>query len=102
MERVIIKSDVLNIAKRIREIDKNYMLVFNKITKKFEIFYKNLQNLQLVLPFESLDCRSVEYVLKTRVENHKALIEQIDKHNEELEKENIKKTKEDIMKNMQI
>ena len=88
MERLLIKSDLFNITKRIKQIDKKYFIVFNKKTKKFEVHYKrNSSTLELVLPFDRLDKRTLDFVLKTKMENKQKLIEEMEKNNQKLEDE---------------
>ena len=88
MERLLIKSDLFNITKRIKQIDKKYFIVFNKKTKKFEVHYKrNASTLELVLPYDRLDKRTLDFVLKTKMEHKQKLIEEMEKHNQKLEDE---------------
>lgn len=88
MERLLIKSDLFNITKRIKQIDKKYFIVFNKKTKKFEVHYKrNSSTLELVLPFDRLDKRTLDFVLKTKMENKQKLIEEMERNNQKLEDE---------------
>ena len=81
---IVIKKDVFNISKRLKAIDKNYILVRNIKNHCYEVHYKKVGNLQLKVPYENLDYRTLSLTLKTRVDNINSLIEQIDKHNEEL------------------
>ena len=92
-----IKSDVFDIVKRIKSIDKKYFVVYNFVRKKFEVHYKrNKNDYELTIPYTSLDARAVEFVRKTRIENRKKLFEEIEKTNEQLEKNETKKTIENI------
>lgn len=80
-----INTDNLFISERIREIDKNYYIVFNTKKKKYEIHNKSQGELNtycLTLPFDILDYRTVEYIEKTKIENIEKLIAEIDKENE--------------------
>lgn len=91
MERLLIKNDLFNICKRIKQIDKKYFIVLNKKTKKFEVHYKrNFSTLELVLPFDRLDKRTLDFVLKTRMEHKQKLIEEMEKNNQKLLDENNK------------
>lgn len=94
----IIRNDCFNIAKRLKSIDKNYYIVFNKKLSRFEIHYKRLLNsLELILPFERLDKRTLDYVLRTRIENREKLIKEIDEYNEKLEKKKNIEIKEQVL-----
>ena len=100
MEKVIIKNDVLSIAKQIKQIDNNYILVFNNKNLRFEVYYKNLSNLQVVLPFGALDGRSVKFVAQTKVENSKKLMQEIEEYNKKLEKDKINTIKDRVLENI--
>lgn len=89
--RIEIKNDVHKIAKRLRKTDKNYEIYFNNITKEYELHHKKQREdlgngLLLILPFETLDKRTIDYVLKTRVQNIdiEHLSERLEKENEKL------------------
>lgn len=85
----IIKSDAFNIAKRIKKIDKNYLIKFNTKNNKFEVYYKRGFNekLELSLPFESLNYKTIQKIFETKIENLKFIIEQMDENNKKLEKQ---------------
>lgn len=96
MGKILIVNDLFNISNRLKQIDNKYFVMFNKNTKKFEIHYKqNSNTLQLVVPYSNLDKRTVNLVLKTRVENKKKLFDEMEKHNIKLEKEKNKKIYEE-------
>lgn len=88
-----ILNDVFFVGKRLKEIDENYCIFFNDKKNKFEIH--NIGQIGgsycLTVPFQYLDERTVEFVRKTRVENRKKLIEEMDKENEMLQEKNEKK-----------
>lgn len=89
---IVIKKDVFNISKRLKAIDKNYILVRNIKNHCFEVHYKKVGNLQLKVPYDNLDYKTLTLTLKTRVDNINLLIQQIDKHNEELMKQQMEKS----------
>lgn len=84
-----ILNDVLFIGNRLREIDCDYRIFYNNKKNKFEIH--NIGQVGdsycLTVPFQYLDERTVEVVRKTRIENRKKILEEIDKYNEKIEKE---------------
>lgn len=93
----VIEHDLFDIVKRIKSIDSKYYVVFNQTRKKFEVHYKRSKNTyELTLPYDTLDARAVAFVLKTRVQNQKAVLEEIEKSNEKLEKQNTKKIIENV------
>ena len=88
MKKILVKNDLFNISNRLKSIDKNYFVLFNPLSKKFEIHYKRAKSsLELVLPFSALDSRSVDLVLKTKVEHRKKLLQEMEEHNQKLERE---------------
>lgn len=88
MGKIFIKHDVFNIIKRLKKIDKNYFIVYNLNSKKFEVHHKASTNtLQLVLPYTNLDKRTLDLVLKTSVENQKKLLDEMEQNNKKLETE---------------
>lgn len=84
MELFRVGDDLYHIAKRLRSIDKAYTLYFNRRLKRFEIYAKGA--MQMALPFDKLDARTLEYARKTRIENINKIINEIDKENAILEK----------------
>lgn len=85
MELVSVKDDLFHIAKRLRQIDSRYRVYFNRKYNRFEIHAQGA--MQIALPFDRLDERSVEYVRKTRVENLEKLMREIEADNERAEKQ---------------
>ena len=85
MELVSVKDDLFHIARRLRQIDSRYRVYFNRKYKRFEIHSQGA--MQIALPFDRLDERSVEYVRKTRVENLEKLMREIEADNERAEKQ---------------
>lgn len=97
MDKVVIKNDVFNVAKRIKQINAGYILVYNNISEKFEVCYKSINNVQVILPYKNLDSRSVQHIQKTRIENRDKLIKEIDEYNEKLQQQNNNKIKQEIL-----
>ena len=80
----MVKDDLFHVAKRLRQIDSRYRVYFNRRLFRFEIHAQGA--MQIALPFDRLDERSVEYVRKTRVENLDALTKEIELDNAKIEK----------------
>lgn len=80
-----IESDCLDIVRRLKEIDPTYYVVRNLDTQKFELHSRGQKPFSycLTIPFDTLDERTLDLTLKTRVQNS-------DKLFEELERENLK------------
>lgn len=85
-----INTDNYFISERIKEIDKNYFLVFNTNLKKYEVHYKGqVENTFCVgLPFMTLDERTLSFVQKTKIENIEKIIKEIEKNNKNIENNN--------------
>ena len=84
----VIENDLFNIVQRIKNIDKKYFVVFNLKRKKFEVHYKRNKNTyELTIPFDELDARAVYFVLKTKMENQKKLLKEIEESNKKLQGE---------------
>ena len=82
-----ILTDTFDIADRLREIDARYRLYYNLIKRRYEVHAVTGLNtsLQCVLPYPTLDCRSLHYVRSTRVERAEHLMAEIERDNAEKE-----------------
>ena len=91
-----VESDVMDITKRLKEIDLNYFVMFNPRTQKYEVHHAEQIDgtLCLNLPFDELDSRAIDYVQKHRIENFKRIIAEMDAHNEKLKMERLSKSKD--------
>lgn len=85
MELKRIYDDLFHISKRLKSIDKTYVLYFNRKLKRFEIYARGA--MQMALPFDKLDTRTLEYARKTRIENIENMIREIEANNEKIQKE---------------
>lgn len=91
-----IKNDVFDIAWRIKEIDRNYYIMYDTKTQKFLLF--SSKGYELTFPFSQLDARAINYARDTRIENLDTLIKEIDNFNKKKEKNDICKV-HDILQN---
>lgn len=92
MGKILIKNDVFNIVKRLKKIDKNYFIVYNLSSKKYEVHHsKSKHSLQLVLPFDFLDTRTLNLVLKSNIKNHAKLLKEMEENNLKLEQNKTQK-----------
>jgi hypothetical protein len=83
MERIT--EDLFGIAGRLMSVDPDYRLYRNHKFERFELWCGG--RLALVLPFETLDERTVEYTKKTRRENADEIMDEITRTNEAVERE---------------
>lgn len=83
--KIKIESDVFDVLKRLKQIDESYFVLFDTDKKVFELHSDNqpFTSFCLTLPFDCLDYRTIEKTLKTRIENRKKLIEELEKNNQE-------------------
>lgn len=81
--KVIITHDVFDISKRIKNLDVNYYIVYDTRLCRYEIHNSKYSNtLCLVLPFDCLDCRAIEYVRKS--ENVEECLNEIEINNQRI------------------
>lgn len=81
-----IREHVFDIPDRLKSIDKEYHIYYNPSTLSYELH--NLRynpSFQLILPFTQLDCRTVEYVRRTRLDRILNDINTIEEYNEKLQ-----------------
>jgi hypothetical protein len=88
-----VKSNVLKIPERLREIDKGYFVMWNTNTQQFEVHHKEHigNTLALNIPFNELDQRTIDLVRQTRIESGRTLIEEMDRNNNKIELQSEKK-----------
>ena len=102
--KTLVKSDVYNICKRIKNFDANYCLVWDSQLKIFQVYstmpFSEVQYIQgaplcyvCSLPYAELDWRTIRYLYDTRIDNIDDIINQIDNSNMQLEYNNNTKLK---------
>ena len=80
-----ITEDVCDICKRIKEVDENYYIVYNRVLNRFELHDGSVKGgFACVLPFDRLDERSIRHARRTRIERIDALMRELDAYNEKL------------------
>jgi len=86
---LLIEKDLYNISGRLKEIDKGYFIVYNTKKEKYEIHnaFNKRGTYCFTSPYKSLDNRTYDYCLKTRIENSDKLIREMEKQNENKEKQ---------------
>ena len=90
--QIQINTDALFITNRLKQIDEDYYVIYSTTKKRYELHHKNQigGSYCLACPYPVLDERFVVLAQKTRSENRKKLMQEIDDQNEKLEKQNIK------------
>ena len=104
MKACLITNDLFDVASRLKEIDVGYQIYYNKQLGRFEVHnrFQHGNTLSVVVPFDRLDARTVELVQKTRVENIKTLLAEMEKANEQAEKDATKKAFDRYAKEMKL
>lgn len=84
-----ITNDLFDIAARLRSIDENFRVYFDKVSGKYQVHNvaQKGNTLAFIVPFNGLDARTVNYARYTSVSNAKALLAKIEKDNDLLLKE---------------
>lgn len=79
--KIVIKNDVFDIASRLKEIDKDYFVVWDTVKQRFEVHNsKNRGDTFCVsVPHKSLDARTITRVLYTRIERVEQLLDELKK-----------------------
>lgn len=78
----IIKSDLFGIARRLKEIDKSYFVVYSYRDKRYEVHNKDNKGNTFCFASDALDERTVFKARRTRRERIDALIKEIERDNE--------------------
>lgn len=81
--KLTIEHDVYNIAKRIKDIDRFYYIVYDTSKNSFEV-HNSMQidnSYCLTLPYSVLDERTLNYVYHTKSENIEKLLNEIENEN---------------------
>lgn len=98
---VVIKNDMFKIASRLKEIDKNYLLVRNVVKNRFELWYNAcIPKLELVFKNKTIDKRMIDYVNKTKIENIDRIIKKMDEENQKIREKEIKRQKDECLDRM--
>lgn len=81
--KIKITHDVYNISKRIKNIDKDYFLVYDTVRMCFEVHNSSEvgSTLCVTLPYPSLDERALNLVMETSSKNIENIIKKIDYDN---------------------
>ena len=99
---IAVENDLFSVADRIKSIDDKYKIYYNGESRKFEVRSADDNSLQVVLPFDRLDCRAVDYVRKTRIERIDELLEEIEKANASAEKRAVEEAAKKALDGLRI
>lgn len=95
MHLLEIKKDLFDIAKRLKEIDRNYLVFYNRKNSCFEVHNTRQKGntFCLSVPYKVLDARTIDLVFKTRIENAEKLLAELEENNLKMELTKAEKTK---------
>lgn len=81
--KIVIKNDVYNISKRIKDIDNGYFIVYNTSKNAYEVHCSNQLDTSycLTVPYKNLDMRTLDYVYQTKSENIDKILDKIESEN---------------------
>ena len=89
MDRLIeIKDDLFDISSRIKSIDENYKIYFNRGTCRYELHNSSkTPSFQAVFPNTALDKRALDFARQSLIKNKELILAEIDAHNARLERQ---------------
>ena len=94
----IIKNDLFNISNRIKKIDKNYYICFNKSLKQFEVHHKKQPDTTFCfVAGTTLNARVLNKVIKTSVKFYFKNLKNMQQTNNTLKQKAEEKIKEKNM-----
>ena len=97
----LVTCDLFCVVSRLKSINSKYHVFYNSVQNAWEIHNScnpTVLTLQIRVPFDILDERTLEHIWITRVENAFELEEEISVHNNMLEKSACRRMYEEVMK----
>ena len=81
-----ITQDLFDVASRLKEIDAHYVLYYNLARGRYEVHCDNRRDsYAFTVPYDALDCRTLEYARRTRAERMHKEFEEMERQNAALE-----------------
>ncbi len=82
-----IEHDVYNISNRIKDIDSGYFIVYDTECARFEVhnYFEKGTTYCCSIPYNTLDERTLNYVVHTRSANIENILDEIDRDNKRVE-----------------
>lgn len=88
----VIEDDLFGVCRRLKSVDEGYFVFRNYKTGKFEVHNsRDAHTLCLVLPYDTLDERTVRHVLYTRAERLEQNLKAMDEQNKKAEARELKR-----------
>lgn len=82
-----ITNDLYDVASRLTSVKATYVVYYNKLKCRYEVY--DGDNFAFVVPYGELDCRTIDYALKTSVQNADEIFEEIRRNNDYVTKKTI-------------
>ncbi|MBR4800394.1 MAG: hypothetical protein IK048_01795 [Clostridia bacterium] len=95
-----IENDLFDVANRLKEIDPRYELYRNRRERRFEIYAQGV--LQIAVPFDRLDARTLKLARETRMENAERLLRAIEEENARLDEKKRRDFIEDCLAKAEV
>lgn len=85
----LIENDVFDIAQRMKEIDSEYFILYDLQKRRYEVHSKRQRGdtLAFVVPYPSLDKRTLDFARETSIARREDLLQQIDRENKRREED---------------
>ena len=92
---MILSSDVFDIVKRIKTIDKDYLVNWNNAKRRYEIvrIVNGITLVEVVVPFKTLDKRTLDLVIKSSVVHLNKRLSEMDRANRLLDEKRLEDIK---------
>lgn len=83
-----ITNDLFDVAARLKSVNEGYVTYYNPAKSRYEVY--DGDNLAFVVPYDELDCRTVDYARKTSRQNADRIFEEIERNNQAVAKQSAK------------
>ena len=83
-----INDDLFDIAARLKSVKSSYVVYYNTQLRRYEVYDDD--KFAFIVPYDELDSRTIDYALKTSVQNADKLFAEVERHNDALAKNTIK------------
>lgn len=90
MKLKLITNDLFDIANRLKVLDVNYFVVYNKLKRKYEVHHKKQKEDSFAFSVENkLDARAIKKAIVTSIKHANKILSQIEKQNSLLQKKEV-------------
>ena len=88
-DRIPVLSNAMDIPVRLKEVNRDFFVMFNTRTQRYEIHCASQpgDTLACSLPYDELDARAIQYAREFSAERTQQIAAEIERYNEKLEKD---------------